>query len=100
MIYPNNIITSAIREKRCLSFIYDGYSRIVEPHCYGLTKKDNEVLRAYQIRGSGVHNNYDSWHLFSVSKMSFLQVTDETFQRPRPEYVKGDSSIYTIFCEL
>lgn len=47
-------IKTAIQNKQLLSFIYDGYPRVVEPHTYGLDKKGHPALRTYQIRGGSV----------------------------------------------
>ena len=47
----NGVICQAIQEKRILTFEYDGYPRIVEPHAHGVTSKGNEALRCYQTAG-------------------------------------------------
>jgi len=36
-------IKTAIQNKQLLSFVYDGYPRVVEPHTYGLDKKGQLV---------------------------------------------------------
>lgn len=42
----NATICKAIRERRIIRFSYgDGY-RLVEPHCHGVSKGGNELLRA------------------------------------------------------
>lgn len=43
----NPSICKAIKEKRILTFTYDGHPRKVEPHCYGLTKTGKEAIRCY-----------------------------------------------------
>ena len=47
----NQNICSAIRDKKIIAFYYDGGLRKIEPHCHGITKKGNKVLRAFQISG-------------------------------------------------
>ncbi|WP_432670588.1 hypothetical protein [Flavobacterium sp. SM2513] len=37
-------IIEAIENKNLIEFNYDGESRIVAPHCYGLSTKGNEVF--------------------------------------------------------
>ena len=44
-------ISSAIHDRHLLSFTYDGFPRVVEPHCYGTDKKGHPALRAYQVQG-------------------------------------------------
>ena len=51
------IICSAIKSKQLIQFNYEDSTRIVEPYCYGLTKEDNEVLRAYQVKGQSKSGN-------------------------------------------
>jgi hypothetical protein len=47
----NQEIIEAIENKNLVEFNYDGELRVIEPHCYGLSKKGIEVLRAYQVDG-------------------------------------------------
>lgn len=96
----NQTIITAIKEKRCLSFIYDDHPRVVEPHCYGLTRKDKEAIRCYQIRGTGKRPNENPWHLMTLDKIVSLKLLEETFSKPRPGYKKGDEHMTKIFCEL
>ena len=44
-------IPSAIQNRNLLSFNYDGYSRTVEPHTYGIDGKGHHAIRAYQVAG-------------------------------------------------
>lgn len=96
----NQTIITAIKEKRCLSFIYDDHPRVVEPHCYGLTRKDKEAIRCYQIRGTGKRPNENPWHLMTLDKIVSLKLLEETFSKLRPGYKKGDEHMTKIFCEL
>ena len=73
------IICSAIKSKQLIQFNYEDSTRIVEPYCYGLSKADNEVLRAYQVKGQSKSGNPIGWKLFSASKMENIIVSDEFF---------------------
>ncbi len=73
------IICSAIKSKQLIQFNYEDSTRIVEPYCYGLTKDDNEVLRAYQVKGQSKSGNTLGWKLFSASKMENIIINDEFF---------------------
>jgi len=95
-----SIICQAIRENRLLSFSYNGYPRVVEPHVYGITTKGKESLRCYQVRGSDSKGEPTGWHLITVSKITTLSLLEEKFFKPRPDYNKGDKDMLTIFCEL
>lgn len=94
------IITNAIHNRELVSFIYDGYQRMVEPHVYGITTTGKESLRAYQVEGGHVSDHNESWHLFTVSKMSDLTTTGRSFPGPRPDYKYSDSAMQTIYAQL
>ncbi len=57
----DDLIVAAIKEKRILSFAYNGHARIAEPHIYGISDGVHQLL-GYQIRGSsssGIFQNGD-----------------------------------------
>lgn len=91
----NQLLFQAIRDKRRLSFVYNGKTRVAEPQCYGMGTKGTELLRAHQLSGGSQPEP-----LFDVSKMSDIAVLAETFQRPGPNYKKNDSAMETIFVQL
>jgi len=91
----NNTILESIRTRRRLRFTYNGRVRLVEPQCYGIGTKGTELLRAHQLQGGEQPEP-----LFEVSKIGSLQMLDETFATPGPNYKRGDSAMTTIFGEL
>lgn len=94
----NTKIINAIKQTQILEFIYDGENRIVEPHCYGLTTKGNEAIRAYQIDGFSSSGKM-GWKMYDLSKAEDICLLDETFEI-RDDYKKGDKGMSRIFCEL
>lgn len=93
-------IASAIQNLQLLSFTYDGYSRVVEPHTFGIDKKGHAALRAYQLRGGSESGEYVGWKLFHVNEMRGIAVLSEHFAGARPKYKRGDSAFSTIHTEL
>ena len=93
-----NEICNAIRNKKIIEFIYDGENRIVEPHCYGITTKGNESIRAFQIDGYSSSGKM-GWKLYDLSKAKNIQVLEESF-KIRNDYKKGDKNMSRIYCEL
>ena len=91
----NQIIFQAIKNKHRLRFVYNGRIRIAEPQCYGIGNTGNELLRVYQLHGGSQPEP-----LFTVSKIEHLELTNELFTTPGPNYKKGDSAMKTIFIEL
>lgn len=90
-----NPIDQAIREKRRLRFTYHDTTRLVEPQCHGISHRGTELLRAHQLEGGP-----QAEPLFNVSKISGLQVLDEHFEKPGPNYKRGDSAMREIFAQL
>ena len=91
----NQLLVRAIEQKRRLRFLYNGRTRLVEPQCYGIGTRDSELLRAHQLQGG-----QEREPLFDVSKMADLEMLDETFVRPGPNYKRGDSAMRVIFSQL
>lgn len=94
-------ICHAISARKTISFHYDGHHRIVIPAAHGpQTSTGNNVLRGYQIGGTGKTRSIPFWDLFLVSKISNLTVLDHIFSDNPPFYRPGDKHIAPIHCEL
>jgi hypothetical protein len=93
----NSKIINAIKNQNVIMFDYEDESRTVEPHCYGLTTKGNEAIRAYQIDGYSSSGSM-GWKLYDLSKADNIEVLDETFE-VRAGYKKGDKGMSKIFAE-
>lgn len=99
---PNvlQVISRAIRERRCLAIHYDGQRqvRVVEPHAVYADEHDALVLDAYQIRGySEAARPTPFWRplplrgisAISLLKESFTPRLSEGFSPDRPKYRRG-----------
>ena len=76
-------VVKAIRERKRVIIYYEGDEpggrglRIVEPVCFGYSKSDNPVLRAWDIEGSS-HRAYlgekplPSWRMFRLDKIYYI----------------------------
>lgn len=91
-------IIDAIEGQNLLQFDYEGEQRIVEPHCYGLTTKGNEAIRAYQVDGYSSSGKM-GWKLYDMAKADSFEVLSETFE-VESDYKKGDKGMSRIFCEI
>jgi predicted DNA-binding transcriptional regulator YafY len=102
-------IYNAIRDRRVCVIYYEGDEpggrglRVIEPVAFGLSKKGNAVLRAWDREGAS-HRAYlgkkplPSWRFFRVDKINFIRPTQETFDTPRPNYnPNGDKSMERMF---
>lgn len=94
-----NMLIDAVRGRRVLSFNYDGYHRIVEPHAVGRSKAGNDILSCFQTEGGHVTPGHE-WDLCLFSKIRDLTFTGETFSTTRPHYRRGDKRMIQIYAEL
>jgi hypothetical protein len=99
-IHMNTALCQAIREKKVISFYYLGGVRSAEPHCYGVSKEENELLRAYQIGGHSESGNPIGWKLLRLDELSNLQMTNQHFAGPRPQYNPEDKAMARVICCL
>lgn len=102
-------IVDAIKTRRVCVIYYNGDEpggkglRVIEPVAFGLTKKGNPVLRAWDREGAS-HKAYlgkkplPSWRFFRIDRMEFIRPTQEIFNEPRPGYnPNGDRSMERVF---
>ena len=96
----NQVICTAIENRRIISFNYDVGNRVVEPYCYGISSTGKELLRSFQISGFSRSRNPSGWRLFKLSKMTNLTITDDIFEKNKPKYNPKDSAMKKIFCNV
>lgn len=92
-------ICAAIEFKHYLLFDYDGLPRQIEPHAHGTSSKGKESVRGFQIGGQSL-SGVLGWRLWDVAKMKSFSVSQSTFAASRPDYVRGDSHMHPVHCEL
>lgn len=90
----------AIRELRRVEFEYDGLRRVVEPYCFGLSTRRNEVLRAVQVRGASRSNSLGFGKLWTVARIRQPRLLDEKFAPVDPDYTPDDRSMLEIYCRV
>ncbi len=93
-------IASAIHDCHLLSFVYDRFPRVVEPHCFGIDKKGHPALRGYQVQGGSESGEQVGWKLFHLSEMKQLVVLPRKFMGPRPDYKRGDKAFLRIEAQI
>ncbi len=101
-------IVDAIKKKNKVIIYYDGDEpggrglRQIEPVCFGYSKADNPVLRAWDEEGAS-HTGYKGeqplpgWRLLRVDKILSFKQTGEKFNTARPGYNNsGDKSMLKV----
>ena len=98
----NETIRDAIGNKKVLQFTYDDKLRIVEPHVFGISKKEcgSDLLRAYQVMGGSNSDNDLGWRLFSIDKIVDLNILEKTFDTARVYYNPNDSAMQEIYINI
>jgi predicted DNA-binding transcriptional regulator YafY len=98
-------IVDAIKKRKVCVIYYDGDEpggrglRLIEPVCFGYSKSDNPVLRAWDYEGAS-HTGYlgsqrlPGWRLFRVDKILSFRPSGENYDTIRPGYNKsGDKGM-------
>ena len=96
----NDIICEAIEKKKLLQFSYDDLTRIVEPHLLGRKTSGKDALSAYLVEGYTESDREPYWRNYSVEKIDFLVMLDETFTGVRAGYNPNDETMEEIYCRL
>lgn len=96
----NLTIAAAISNRHLLQLSYDGYMRIVEPHAYGVSSAQHEIMRVWQTGGGSASNEPTGWKLLRVDEIRTLTTLPQTFAGPRPGYRRGDRDMAVIYSQL
>jgi hypothetical protein len=93
-----DVICQAIKEKRLLELIYEGLTRRVAPHIYGIDSAGEELLSCYEVWG-GSEGVAAGWRSLRLAEISQLKLTSKRFA-PRPEHQRSDGAIARVFCQV
>lgn len=102
------VLTDAIKNRRKISFYYNGPSKprknsvkpgrriLVEPTTLGLTKKGNLAFKGFVQPPSVTKTGFakHGWRTFLLNRIHRLELTDDTFER-RPDYSDGEDSSFS-----
>tara|TARA_B100001094_G_scaffold297508_1_gene320652 strand:- start:147 stop:515 length:369 start_codon:yes stop_codon:yes gene_type:complete len=102
-----NQIISAINNRNICTIYYEGDTisnpgyREIEPYVYGLSKRENPVIRAYQLEGkSDTPENMPGWRLFRVDRMVDFVNSGDIFEEAKPLYnPSGDKDMTRIYAQ-
>jgi hypothetical protein len=94
------IICDAIRAKRLIRFIYEGYERVVEPHLHGINTANHEMLSGWLVGGWSGSRPEPGWRNYLVREMHDVHALADHFEGPRPRYNAFDPQVRQVFCRL
>ena len=100
-------IIRAIDNRNICTIYYEGDTisnpgyREIEPYVYGLSKKENPVIRAYQLEGkTDTSENMPGWRLFRVDRMVDFINSGDIFNEAKPLYnPNGDKDMTKIYAQ-
>jgi predicted DNA-binding transcriptional regulator YafY len=101
-------VNDAINRRQIIIINYDGDEpggkglREIEPVCFGYSKANNPILRAWDLEGSS-HTGYKGeqplpgWRIFRLDKILSFKPTGEVFNQMRPNFnPNGDKSMTRV----
>lgn len=100
-------VQDAINNKKVIIINYNGKEygkgyREIEPVCLGISKRGNQVLRAWEIEGSSHTNTVEGnpipgWRMFKLVDILTFKPTGDNFYEMRPNYnPNGDRSMTSV----
>jgi hypothetical protein len=78
----DQLLRSAISQRRQIRFLYKGKERICEPHDYGV-QNGRALLLTYQLGGESNSGRLPAWRWMEVAQMQALEVLQEVFSGGR-----------------
>ena len=96
----NITVCDAIRARRLLRFVYDGYERVVEPHVYGVNTQGHEAVSAWLAGGWSATATDPGWRMYLLDQMRDVAALAQGFDGPRAGYNPDDTHFVRIHCQL
>jgi hypothetical protein len=96
----NVTICDAIRARRLLRFVYEGYERVVEPHAYGVNTAGHEAVIGWLVGGWSSSATEPGWRMFLVAEMRDVAALAEPFTGARSGYNPERPQFDQIYCRL
>jgi predicted DNA-binding transcriptional regulator YafY len=98
-------VMKAIDNKNVCRIYYEGDTtiikglRVIEPVCFGLSKRNNPVIRAWQRVGvSDSPDNIPGWRMFRLDRIKTFTILDENFNEMKPNFNQnGDKDMVKIY---
>ena len=92
-----NIIKTAIENKRLLSFVYHKKNRLVEPYTFGQSTSGKDTLSAFQIEGGSDASSNFVWRQYALREIEDLKLMDIKFEELRSDYNPDNARMSFIY---
>ncbi len=93
-------ISTSMDKKLRMQIDYNGQTRVIEVHTFGINTKGNSAIRAFQVRGGSNSNQPVGWKPILTDSITNFSILDESAETPRPGYKKGDKFFIKIVKEI
>jgi hypothetical protein len=77
----DELLRTAIEQKRLLRLVYKEKPRVIEPHDYGIHKGTVKLL-GYQVAGAS-SSSLPNWRWMEVESITDIELLDRTFRGGR-----------------
>ena len=95
-----DVLCDAIRARRLVRFVYEGYERVVEPHLYGINAQHHEMLSGFLVGGWSASDASPGWRNYLVREMADVHALAEPFAGAREGYNPHDPAFRQLFCRV
>ena len=75
----DELLRTALRERRVVRFRYRGLTRWVQPHALGRLRNGRNALLGWQASGDSRSTPPPGWRTFLLAQIDDLRVTDDQF---------------------
>jgi hypothetical protein len=93
-------ICDAVRARRLIRFVYEGYERVVEPHVYGVNTAGHEAVSGWLVGGWSASAPEPGWRMFLVDEMRDVAALAEPFAGARGGYNPEPAHFTRVYCRL
>jgi hypothetical protein len=94
----DELLRTAIGQRRLLRLLYKNKERIIEPHDYGIHKGTVKLL-GYQVGGSS-SGKLPNWRWMETNLISGIQLLNKTFAGGRPAPSGQHHKWDKLFCRV
>lgn len=93
------VIGTGIRDRWRLAFVYEGHSRVVDPHIYGVLATGPLALSGYQVGGTCPSGQVPEWMTFHLEAIGQLEILEQS-SRIRADYNPDDPQFAKVYSQV
>ena len=79
----DQLLLTALKNKKVITFNYEGHARECETHIIGYSNGKQQVL-CFQLSGGSSRKGIPQWRRFVISNITDLKITENEYDGQRP----------------